>query len=385
MKTELIKKFKEQFDKEPQQIFFCPGRVNLIGEHIDYNGGQVMPCAITQGTYLAVSKTIDKQLRFRSLDFSETADLHLQQSYSRTGKEWFNYPLGIINHFALNNFPISGLDMLFTGDLPVGTGLSSSASVEVLTAFALDQLFGYNVSKVDLAILSKKVENEFIGVNCGIMDQFAVAMGKKDNAILLNCDTLDYEYLPFNTPDHFLVIINSNKQRKLVDSKYNERFTECGLALKALKKELDVKSLCEIDINIFDAHRHLINNPVLEKRALHVITESKRVEDAAQALKGNDFEKFGQLMYASHQSLKEQYEVTGKELDTIVDFCKTYDGCIGARMTGAGFGGCAIALVEKNKFDNFSDELNNIYLKKTGILPTIFFTNAADGVRELPE
>jgi len=275
------------------------------------------------------------------------------------------------------------MDMLFYGNLPIGAGLSSSASIEVLTAFALHEIFQLNISKPDIALLSKKVENEFIGMNCGIMDQFAVAMGKKDKAVLLNCDTLDYEYLPFETGEYNLAIINSNKQRSLTDSKYNERFAECGAALKLLKKELKVQHLCDVDLNSFESHRHLINDPILEKRALHVISENFRVHEAADALKAGDLFTFGKLMYASHQSLKEWYDVSGVELDTIVEFCKTYDGVIGARMTGAGFGGCAIALVKKDQFDNFSLKLTDYYKNKIGYKPEVFASEIGDGVRSL--
>ena len=379
----MIKEFSSRFGGSPEHIFFCPGRVNLIGGHIDYNGGKVMPCAISLGTYLIVSKNKDKKLRFQCLNFPETAELHLQESYSKTGKEWFNYPLGVINEIVQNGNAISGLEMLFYGNLPIGAGLSSSASIEVLMGFALSEMFGLKISNQDIALLGKKAENEFIGVNCGIMDQFAVAMGKKDKAILLNCDTLEYEYLPFETGDHILAIINSNKQRTLADSKYNERFTECGKALKALKKESGAVHLCDVDFHSFEKHRHLINDPVLEKRALHVISENFRVGEAKDALKANDLITFGKLMYASHQSLKDWYEVSGKELDTIVEFCKTYDDCIGARMTGAGFGGCAIALVKKNSFEDFSSKIIEYYNEKIGYNPDVFASEIGDGVKEM--
>jgi len=379
----MINEFSSRFGRRPEHIFFCPGRVNLIGEHIDYNGGKVMPCAISLGTYLAISKNKDKLLRFHSLNFSETIELHLQESYSKTGKTWFNYPLGVINELLQEGNMISGLDMLFNGNLPIGAGLSSSASIEVLTAFALNQLFGMKISNKDLALIGKKVENEFIGVNSGIMDQFAVVMGKKDRAILLDCDTLEYEYLPFETGEYVLVIINSNKQRKLADSKYNDRFAECGKILKALKRELNVTHLCDIDLKAFEDHRHLIDDLVLDKRALHVISENFRVAEAKDALKVNDLASFGKLMYASHQSLKDWYEVSGKELDTIVEFCKTYEDCIGARMTGAGFGGCAIALVKKNTFDDFSSRLTSDYEEKIGYKPEVFASEIGEGVREL--
>jgi galactokinase len=383
MKDELEKEFGKLFAKNPEYIFFCPGRVNLIGEHIDYNGGQVMPCAISLGTYLAVSKNKEKKLRFRCLNFPETADLNLQTSYSKTGKEWFNYPLGVINELLKEGHTISGLDMLFYGNLPIGAGLSSSASIEVLTTFAVQTIFQLNISNADNALLSKKVENEFIGMNCGIMDQFAVAMGKKHKAILLNCDTLEYEYLPFETGDYVLAIINSNKQRSLTESKYNERFAQCGAVLKLLKKELDVENLCDVDMKGFESHRYLINDPVLEKRALHVISENERVKEAKEVLSKGQLIRFGELMYASHESLKELYEVSGKELDTIVEFAKTYKGCIGARMTGAGFGGCAIALVKKEQFDDFSEKLTEYYNDKIGYKPEVFASEIGDGVREL--
>jgi galactokinase len=383
MKDELKEEYKKIFNTDPEYIFFCPGRVNLIGEHIDYNGGKVMPCAISLGTFLAISKNKEKKLRFRCLNFPETADLNLQTSYSRTGKEWFNYPLGVINQLLKDDHIISGLDMLFYGNLPIAAGLSSSASIEVLTSFALQTMFQLNISRTDMALLSKKVENEFIGLNSGIMDQFAVAMGKEDKAILLNCDTLEYEYLPFETVDYVLAIINSNKRRALAESKYNERFAECGTALKLLKKELNVENLCDVDLHTFQSHRQLINDPVLEKRALHVIAENFRVHEAKDALKAGELFTFGKLMYASHKSLKDLYEVSGKELDTIVEFCKTYNGCIGARMTGAGFGGCAIALVKKDQFEDFSGKLITYYKNKIGYEPEVFASDIGDGVKSL--
>jgi galactokinase len=381
--VDIKEEFQKRFQKKPDKIFFSPGRINLIGEHIDYNGGRVMPSAISLGTYLAVSKNIDKVFRFQCLNFLETAELHLQNSYSRSGKEWFNYPLGVIDHILKQGHSVSGLDMLFSGDLPIGAGLSSSASIEVLMAFALNQLFQLNISHLEIALLSKKVENEFIGVNCGIMDQFAVTFGKKNKAILLNCDTLEYELLPFDTGDYVLAIINTNKSRTLSDSKYNERFAECGAALKALKKEINANNLCDVDLQTFQSSRYLISDPVLEKRALHVISENFRVGEAANALKAGKLKKFGQLMYASHQSLQELYEVSGVELDTIVEFCKSYDDCLGARMTGAGFGGCAIALAKKEKIEDFTDKLTQYYKNRIGYGPTVFASEVGDGVREV--
>jgi galactokinase len=382
-KAELEKEFEKRFGNKAAHIFFCPGRINLIGEHIDYNGGQVMPCAISAGTWLLINKNADKTLRFQCLNFPETAALHLQESYSKTGKEWFNYPLGVIHELLQQDHVLSGLDMFFYGNLPIGAGLSSSASIEVLTAFACNELFQLNIRQEEIAVLTKKAENEFIGLNCGIMDMFAVAMGKKDKAILLDCDTLDYEYLPFDTGDYVLTIVNSNKQRTLADSKYNERFAECGAALKLLKKELAVNHLCEITSVEFEEHKHLINDPVLEKRARHVITENERVKHAKDVLLRGELNAFGELMYASHQSLQEWYEVSGIELDTIIEFCKTYDHCIGARMTGAGFGGCAIALVKKKSLTDFTVKLTTYYTERIGYAPGVFASEVGEGVRSL--
>ena len=381
--ADINEEFQKRFQKKPDHIFFSPGRVNLIGEHIDYNGGKVMPCAITLGTYLAVSKNIDKVFRFQCLNFPETAELHLQNSYTKSGKAWFNYPLGILDQILGLGHSVSGLDLLFVGNLPIGAGLSSSASIEVLMAYAVDQLFQLNISKIEIALLSKKVENEFIGVNCGIMDQFAVTFGDENKAILLDCDSLDYELLPFNTGSYSLAIINTNKTRSLADSKYNERFAQCGAALKALKRGIDAKNLCDIDMQTFQTHKQLINDPVLEKRALHVISENFRVKKATEALKENKLEEFGRLMYQSHQSLKELYEVSGIELDTIVEFCKDYKNCLGARMTGAGFGGCAIALVDKQGMDDFTKRLVDFYKEKIGYAPTVFASEIGNGVRHI--
>ena len=381
--ADIKEEFQQRFQKKPDYIFFSPGRVNLIGEHIDYNGGQVMPCAISLGTYLAISRNTDKVLRFQCLNFPDTAELHLQNSYTKSGKEWFNYPLGILNEVLGLGYSVSGIDMLFDGNLPIGAGLSSSASIEVLMTYALDQLFQLEIPKVEIALLSKKVENEFIGVNCGIMDQFAVTFGEKNKAVLLNCDSLEYQLLPLDMGAYSLVIINTNKTRSLAESKYNERFAQCGAALKALRKEVDANNLCDIDIETFHSHKYLISDPVLEKRALHVISENFRVNKAAKVLSENKLKEFGQLMYESHQSLKEFYEVSGIELDTIVAFCKEYEDCIGARMTGAGFGGCAIALVEKNKLEHFGKSLVEFYKGKIGHEPTVFASEIGNGVRQV--
>lgn len=375
--------FEKIFNKPAAHIFFCPGRVNLIGEHIDYNGGMVMPCAITMGTTLLLAKNNDNIFRFRAIDFPETTDIVLQNSYQKTGPEWFNYPIGVINEYLKIGTGLCGIDFLFSGNLPIGSGLSSSASIEVLTAHAINELFGTGLSKVDLALLGKRVENEFMGLNSGIMDQFAVAMGKDSQAILLNCDNLNYEYLPFEIGEYVLAIINTNKPRKLVESKYNERFNECRTALKALQQQLSINHLCEVSKEEFEKNKNLINDTVIEKRALHVIEEDARVKEAKQALTSGNIKKFGELMYASHNSLQHLYEVSGLELDTIVAFSKNYPDCIGARMTGAGFGGCAIALIKKECFDDFKEKITAYYEEKIGYKPGVFSSVIADGVRTI--
>src|SRR5258708_11743346 len=258
MKHNIYQEFKILFNKDVENAYFSPGRVNLIGEHIDYNGGLVMPCAITFGTYILVAANNDKVFRFRSLNFDDKLDIPLQQDYKKTGESWFNYPLGVIDHFLQDGHQLQGLDLLFYGDIPIGSGLSSSASIEVATAYALNDLFNCGYSKLDLVKLSKAVENIFIGVNCGIMDQFAVAFGEKDKALMLNCDTLEYKAVDSNLGEHILAIINTNKPRKLAESKYNARVQECQAALKALQQELDIQHLCDIGSDTLKQYQHLI-------------------------------------------------------------------------------------------------------------------------------
>jgi galactokinase len=380
MKHSLAQKFNDLYHKEAENIYFSPGRVNLIGEHIDYNGGLVMPCAITFGTHLLVTPNNDGIIRFRSLNFDEKADIPLQNGYQKMGDAWFNYPLGVIDHFLKAGQQLQGMDLLFYGDIPIGSGLSSSASIEVVTSFALNDLFNAGYSRLELVKIAKSVENNFIGVNCGIMDQFAVAFGAKDKAIILNCDTLEYELVNSNLGNYVLAIINTNKPRKLAESKYNERVQECQAALKALQQELDINYLCNIDAFTFKQHKHLIKDELIRKRAKHVIEENDRVKLAADALANNNLPEFGRLMYASHDSLRDLYEVTGKELDTIVEYAKTNPKVVGARMTGAGFGGCAIALVKKEEFENFSHELNDYYTHKIGYSPSIYQSLIGNGV-----
>jgi galactokinase len=383
MKQFLTQGFNKVYNKKAENAYFSPGRVNLIGEHIDYNGGLVMPCAITFGTYLLVSPNSDGIFRFRSLNFEDNLDIPVQNDYCKTGDSWFNYPLGIIDHFLKDGHQVQGLDMLFYGDIPISSGLSSSASIEVVTAFALNNLMNSGYSKLDLVKLSKSVENNFIGVNCGIMDQFAVAFGEKNKALMLNCHTLDYQAVDTNLGEYILAIINTNKPRKLAESKYNERVEECQAALTALQQRLDIDNLCDIDADTFYKYSDLIADKIIYQRAKHVIEENDRVKLAAVALSQNDLDEFGRLMYASHNSLRDLYEVSGKELDAVAEYCKTDINVAGARMTGAGFGGCAIALVKESAFENFSQKISAYYLDKIGYAPSVYNSLIGDGVGEL--
>jgi len=385
MKHNLFGEFKRIFSKEAQHAFFSPGRVNLIGEHIDYNGGLVMPCAITFGNYILASPNSDNIFRFRSLNFDDQLDIPVQQGYTKTGEAWYNYPLGVIDYFLTEHNNITGLDLLFYGDIPISSGLSSSASIEVATAYMLNDLFGCGYSKLELVQISKEVENEFIGVNCGIMDQFAVAFGEKDKALMLNCDSLEYKAVNSNLDGYCLAIINTNKPRKLAESKYNERVSECQQALKALQQELDIEHLCDIDSETFKKHQHLITDAIVLKRATHVIEENDRVKLAAEALAAGDLAQFGQLMYASHESLKNLYEVSGKELDTIAEYGKTNPDVAGARMTGAGFGGCGVALVKLNGYEQFAKGMIEYYTNKIGYAPSVYHSAIGDGVGVLKE
>jgi galactokinase len=381
--TQLKQQFETLFDHEAIETYFCPGRVNLIGEHIDYNGGLVMPCAINFGTWMLLSPNEDNVFRFRSVNFEETYDIGVQTAYEKTGREWFNYPLGVLHHFVADGKHVQGLDVLYYGNVPIGSGLSSSASIEIATAFAFNQFFKSSYTKLELVLMAKSVENNFIGLSSGIMDQFAVAFGEEHKALKLNCDTLEYEAVTANLQNNVLAIINTNKPRKLAESKYNERVEECHQALAALQQELDINNLCDIDGITFKQHQHLITNPTVLKRARHVIEENDRVKLAAVALAEDDLVRFGRLMYASHLSLQNDYEVSGAELDAVVEYSLTDSKVIGARMTGAGFGGCAIAIVNADAFEDYRKNVIEYYTQKIGYAPSVYATNISDGVHEI--
>ena len=351
MKKKLFDKFEEIFgSSEDARFYFSPGRVNLIGEHTDYNGGHVFPCALTLGTYGAARKREDNKIRFYSmnLDTFGVVEVSLDDlSYKKT-YNWANYPLGVVWAFAEKGHAIdTGFDMIIWGNIPNGSGLSSSASLEVLTGVILTDLFGIDsLSMTDLALIGQYSENNFNGCNCGIMDQFAVAMGKKDNAIFLDTSTLNYEYAPCVLDGAKIVITNSKVKHSLVDSAYNDRRNECAEALKALQTELDIKALGDLTPEEFEAHKDLIKDEIQLKRAKHAVYENQRTIDAVAALKAGDIETFGQLMNQSHISLRDDYAVSCDEIDILVDLAWAIPGVLGSRITGGGFGGCTVSIVK---------------------------------------
>lgn len=384
----LKKKFTELFKQTDMEAFFSPGRINLIGEHTDYNGGNVFPCAITLGTYGLAAKREDKTLNFYSENFAELGiiSIDLDNLEYNAADRWTNYPKGMIKFLKESGYDINqGLDILYYGNIPNGAGLSSSASIELLTGFIVQTLFGLDIDRLELIKTGQRVENEFIGVNSGIMDQFAVGKGKKDTAILLDCNTLEYELIPVVLENHSIVIMNTKKRRELADSKYNERRSECDQALAELQKVLTISSLGELDEQTFDQHQSILSNETILKRARHAVTENQRTLKASVALKAGNLEEFGQLMNESHISLRDDYEVTGPELDIMVQAAWDQPGILGARMTGAGFGGCAIAIVENNKIDEFIDQVGKQYLDQIGYPGEFYIAQISDGPKLLEE
>lgn len=357
--------------------YFAPGRVNLIGEHLDYNGGLVMPAALTIGITASFHKTEGDTIALSSTSHELSKVLNtVDPIVFNPQNDWTNYPLGVIKHLREAGFTIPTGKIVFDSNLPESSGLSSSAAIEVLTAYMLLAEKGREMEKPSLAKFCQKVENEFIGVKCGIMDQFSVALGKADNAILLNCTTLDYQYVPLYMDEYRLLILNTRKPRNLIHSKYNERKAECEEALAIIQRSADISCLCEAD----PVHLELLEDAIINKRARHVITENLRVKESVKALRLNDLTTFGRLMNASHASLKNDYEVSGIELDTLVEEAQQIKGCLGARMTGAGFGGCAIALVHKSSVDDLSKRLSEKYHNATGLKCEIYESQIGDGV-----
>nr|WP_308626852.1 galactokinase [uncultured Eisenbergiella sp.] len=383
MKEKILHKFGEVFgDTTGVKTYFAPGRVNLIGEHTDYNGGHVFPCALTIGTYGAARQRADRKLRFYSMNFEQLGVLESSLDGLKPEKEadWTNYPKGVMWAFEKRGFEIPyGMDLLLFGNIPNGSGLSSSASVEVLTGFILRDMFGFDVTNQDLALIGQYSENNFNGVNCGIMDQFAIAMGKKDHAIFLDTADLSFEYAPIQLEGAKIVIACSNKKRGLGDSKYNERRSECETALAEIQEVVGIKSLGDLTEEQFEQYQTAVKDEVRRKRAKHAVYENQRTVKAVAALKANDIEQFGQLMNASHVSLRDDYEVTGIELDTLVEEAWKIDGVIGSRMTGAGFGGCTVSIVKTDAIDSFIEKVGAEYLKKIGYAADFYVVEIGDG------
>ncbi|WP_269919410.1 galactokinase [Caldifermentibacillus hisashii] len=384
--TELNTIFKKVFNESDYRVFFAPGRINLIGEHTDYNGGHVFPCAITFGTYALARKRDDQKIRLYSVNFENLGVIEFDLNHLDYDKshDWANYPKGMIRYFIEAGYNIgSGVDVLFYGNIPNAAGLSSSASIELATGVVLEGLFDLAIDRIDMVKLGQKVENQFIGVNSGIMDQFAVGMGKKDNGILLDCDTLKFEYAPIEMDNYRIVIMNTNKRRELADSKYNERRSECEKALHVLQKHISIDRLGNLTPEQFDQYQDEITDPIIRKRAKHAVYENNRTVEALKALKENNLGKFGELVNQSHISLRDDYEVTGKELDTIVEAAWKQEGVLGARMTGAGFGGCAIAIVENDRIDTFIDQVGKTYQEKIGYPADFYIVTVGDGAKEI--
>lgn len=371
---------------EGVRTFFSPGRVNLIGEHTDYNGENVFPCALSFGTYGAIGRRNDKVVRMYSDNFPEVGiiEFHLDSIKFEKEHDWVNYPKGVLDVILKNGYNIErGFDIYIYGNIPNGAGLSSSASLEVLIGVMMDTLFDLNIDRIQLVKFAQEAENKFIGVNCGIMDQFAIGMGKRDHAILLDCNTLNYSYSPLELKDLVLVIGNTNKRRGLADSKYNERRSQCETALSELKKTLNINSLGELSIEEFENNKHLITDDINRKRAKHAVYENQRTLKAKEALSNGDLFSFGKLMNESHISLKEDYEVTGIELDTLVELAWNHEGTIGSRMTGAGFGGCTVSLVKRDKVGDFIKKVGQGYEEKIGYEASFYIANVGDGTREI--
>ncbi|ASW42749.1 galactokinase [Clostridium isatidis] len=387
MRENILKGFKKFFGySEKVRTFFSPGRVNLIGEHTDYNGGNVFPCALSFGTYGAVALREDKLVRMYSENFTEIGVIEFNLDAIKYEKEhdWVNYPKGVLDVLMKNGYNIErGFDAYIYGNIPNGAGLSSSASLELLIGVMMDELFKLNIDRVQLVKYAQEAENKFVGVNCGIMDQFAIGMGKKAHAILLDCNNLNYSYVPLELKDLILVIGNTNKRRGLADSKYNERRSQCETALSELQKILNIKSLGELSIEEFESNKHLINDEINRKRAKHAVYENQRTLKAKEALNHGDLVTFGKLMNESHISLRDDYEVTGIELDTLVELAWSHEGTLGSRMTGAGFGGCTISLVKKDKVEDFISKVGQGYKEKIGYEASFYIANVGDGTREI--
>ncbi|EDS05174.1 galactokinase [[Clostridium] scindens ATCC 35704] len=386
MKERFIQKFQELYGKGGGiRAYFAPGRVNLIGEHTDYNGGHVFPCALTLGTYGIVRDREDRKLRFYSMNFESLGiiETSLDDLVPDEAANWTNYPKGVMWAFEKRGYKLAhGMDILIYGNIPSGSGLSSSASLEVLTGLMLKDTFGFeNLTMVEVALIGQDAENNFNGCNCGIMDQFASAMGKKDHAIFLDTNTLNYEYAPVILKDAKIVITNSKVKHSLVDSAYNDRRNECETALKELQAELPIHSLGELTQEEFELHKEAIKDPVRQRRAKHAVYENQRTIRAVEALRENDVELFGRLMNESHQSLKEDYQVSCREIDILVDMAQAMPGVLGSRITGGGFGGCTVSIVRNDAVDGFISQIGKTYQEKVGHEAEFYVVDIGDGAK----
>jgi galactokinase len=378
--------FAELFKKDSESVFFSPGRVNLIGEHTDYNGGNVFPCALTIGTYAVARKRDDKKVLVHSLNFKDLGiiEFSLDNMVNEKAHDWANYPKGVIKTFKDHGYNIpSGFEIIFYGNIPNGSGLSSSASLEVLMGTILNESFNLNIDMVDIVKMCQEAENKFIGVNCGIMDQFAIGMGKEGCAILLDCNTLKYSYSKLDLNGYKIVIGNTNKKRGLADSKYNERRSECEDALAKIQTVKNITALGELTEEEFEEVKDCIGDPIKTKRAKHAVYENQRTLKAVKALENNNLELFGKLMNASHVSLRDDYEVTGIELDTLVALAWEIEGVVGARMTGAGFGGCTVSIVKDECVDNFKETIRVKYKEKIGYEPDFYVVSTSNGTGKI--
>ena len=387
IQQKVLERFKELFgDHGEIGVYFAPGRVNMIGEHTDYNGGHVFPCALTIGTYGVARKREDDKLRFYSMNFENLGIIESSVVDLKPEKEadWTNYPKGVMWAFGEKGMKVTqGMDLLLFGNIPNGSGLSSSASVEVLTGYILKDMFGFDVTNQDLALIGQYSENKFNGVNCGIMDQFAIAMGKAGHAIFLDTASLEYDYAPIKLENAKIVISCSNKKRGLGDSKYNERRSECEKALEEIQTVCGISTLGDLTEEQFEQCKSAIKDEVRKMRAKHAVYENQRTIKAVEALKNNDVKLFGELMNASHVSLRDDYEVTGIELDTLVEEAWKVKGVIGSRMTGAGFGGCTVSIVENDSVDTFIEEVGKAYKDKIGYNADFYVVEIGDGPKKL--
>ena len=387
MKETVLKKFEELYgDASGAGVYFAPGRVNMIGEHTDYNGGHVFPCALTIGTYAAVKKRADRKLRFYSMNFEKmgVTESSLDDLTPSDAAGWTNYPKGVMWAFAERGMKMDcGLDIVLNGNIPNGSGLSSSASLEVLTGFYLRDLFGFDVTNVDLALIGQYSENNFNGMNCGIMDQFASAMGKKDNAIFLDTADLSYQYAPLVLDGAKIIVTNSNVKHSLVNSAYNERRSECEKALEELKAVVDIKGLGDLSEDQFEANKDAIKDEVRRKRAKHAVYENQRTIRAVEALGNNDLKEFGGLMNASHVSLRDDYEVSCEEIDVLVEEAWKVDGVIGSRITGGGFGGCTVSIVKDEAVETFKEKIGAAYKERVGKNADFYVVEIGDGPSKL--